>query len=152
MAQRVHDDHLASDQPLHVPVHRGHDRGNFFFSCIVARALNRSSQDVMQASLPGFVDAVKVDDFTIGKNALHLVSMRALPDQPHQKDYPKEEWIDQGSTEHPLDPKRMSEEDKAKRVEAGVEDLDQSGDYVNFEVRRFHDLAGLRILTRISYA
>lgn len=40
----------------------------------------------MQASLPSFVDAVKVEDFTIGKNALRIVSMRALPDQPHEKD------------------------------------------------------------------
>ncbi|KAK4703048.1 hypothetical protein P7C70_g3172, partial [Phenoliferia sp. Uapishka_3] len=90
-------------------------------------------EDVMQASLPSFVDAVKVDDFTIGKNSLRLVSMRALPDQPHQKDYPKEEWIDQGSSEYAIDPKRMSEEAKAKKVD-GNEDLDQSGDYVNFEL------------------
>lgn len=23
--------------------------------------------------------------------------MRALPDQPHEKEYPREEWIDQGA-------------------------------------------------------
>ncbi|KAL8286155.1 hypothetical protein RQP46_004643 [Phenoliferia psychrophenolica] len=93
-------------------------------------------EDVMQASLPGFIDAVKVDDFTIGKNALHLVSMRALPDQPHHKDYPKEEWIDQGDKEHALDPKLMSEEQKQKKVqsEGADADMDQSGDYVNFEL------------------
>ena len=90
----------------------------------------------MQASLPGFVDAVKVDDFTIGKNALHLVSMRALPDQPGDKDYPKEEWIDQGSKEHALDPNNMPADKKQKVVESGgaEADLDQSGDYVNFEL------------------
>lgn len=97
-------------------------------------------EDVMQASLPGFVDAVKVDDFTIGKNALRIVSMRALPDQPHEKEYPREEWIDQGSREDALDPKRRTseqkEKDKQEAVEQGnlPEDEDQTGDYVNFEI------------------
>ncbi|KAK4055259.1 hypothetical protein OIV83_000541 [Microbotryomycetes sp. JL201] len=98
-------------------------------------------EDVMQQSLPGFIDAVKVDDFTIGKNALRIVSMRALPDQPHEKDYPKEEWIDQGSEEDALDPKRRKkkEDQEEKHEEAlqnGIppEEEDQTGDYVNFEV------------------
>lgn len=51
----------------------------------------------MQASLPGLVDAVKIADFTIGKNALRIISVRALPDHPQDKDYPRDEWIDQGN-------------------------------------------------------
>lgn len=64
--------------------------------------------------------------------------MRALPDQPHEKDYPKEEWIDQGSDEQPLDPKRRKggEEGKKKEIEDEADgvDEDQTGDYVNYEV------------------
>lgn len=102
----------------------------------------------MQASLPSFVEAVKVDDFTIGKNALRIVSMRALPDQPTEPDYPKEEWIDQG------DKSVRVEQQGKKGGEDGVDvsshlprssslggclrcgdtQLDQTGDYVNFEV------------------
>ncbi|SGY31845.1 BQ5605_C002g01266 [Microbotryum silenes-dioicae] len=108
-------------------------------------------EDVMQASLPGFIDAVKVEDFTIGKNALRIISMRALPDQPNESGYPHEEWIDQGSEEEALDPSRrkkkvdkrkdLTEEESKKLDEINkqvegedVEDEDQTGDYVNFEV------------------
>lgn len=115
-------------------------------------------EDVMQASLPGFVDAVKVsrmacissgqqltsslqvDDFTIGKNALRIVSMRALPDQPHEKEYPREEWIDQGSKEDALDPNRRTEEQKKQdekeaALQSGTnpEDEDQTGEYARAE-------------------
>ncbi|SCV68713.1 BQ2448_834 [Microbotryum intermedium] len=108
-------------------------------------------EDVMQASLPGFVDVVKVEDFTIGKNALRIISMRALPDQPNESEYPHEEWIDQGSEEEALDPARrkkkvdkrkdLSEEELKKLDEINKqvegedpEDEDQTGDYVNFEI------------------
>lgn len=42
--------------------------------------------------------------------------MRALPDQPSDKEYPREEWIDQGDREAALDPNRRikSEEQKEK--------------------------------------
>ncbi|ORY73397.1 hypothetical protein BCR35DRAFT_148274 [Leucosporidium creatinivorum] len=95
-------------------------------------------EDVMQASLPGFIDAVKIDDFTIGQNALRIVSMRALPDQPHESDYPKEEWIDQGDEDAALDPNRRTKqekkEDQIKTPGETPEDEDQTGDYVNFEI------------------
>ncbi|GAA5950615.1 hypothetical protein JCM10213_006938 [Rhodosporidiobolus nylandii] len=100
-------------------------------------------EDVMQASLPGFVDAVKVEDFTIGRNAFRILNMRALPDQPGEPDYPKEEWIDQGDREAALDPKRRAakREEKAEKEEevltregTSPEDEDQTGDYVNYEV------------------
>ncbi|GAA5909086.1 uncharacterized protein JCM6883_002600 [Sporobolomyces salmoneus] len=104
-------------------------------------------EDVMQASLPGFIDAVKVEDFTIGKNAFRILNIRALPDQPTDPDYPKEEWIDQGDREAALDPNRREkkeEEAKEKKLEkskdilqeegTSPEDEDQTGDYVNMEI------------------
>ncbi|GAA6022197.1 hypothetical protein JCM10207_003939 [Rhodosporidiobolus poonsookiae] len=103
-------------------------------------------EDVMQASLPGFVDAVKIEDFSIGRNAFRILNMRALPDQPGEPDYPKEEWIDQGSREEALDPNRRiaKPEDKGKKAEkeeevlnqegTSPEDEDQTGDYVNYEI------------------
>lgn len=36
--------------------------------------------------------------------------MRALPDQPHEKEYPREEWINQG--QKPEEQDGVSEEDK----------------------------------------
>ena len=42
-------------------------------------ALTDTIEDVIQASLPGFVDAVKIADFSLGKDALRIVSMRGLP-------------------------------------------------------------------------
>ncbi|GAA5828103.1 hypothetical protein JCM11251_002590 [Rhodosporidiobolus azoricus] len=100
-------------------------------------------EDVMQASLPGFVDAVKIDDFTIGRNSIRILNMRALPDQPGEPEYPREEWIDQGDREAALDPNRREKkrEDKAEKEEqvlnqegTSPEDEDQTGDYVNYEV------------------
>ncbi|QRW25571.1 C2 domain-containing protein [Rhizoctonia solani] len=82
-------------------------------------------EDIMQQSLPGFVDAVRISDIGQGTNPFRIVSMRALPDQPGDKEYPREEWIDQGTNEL-MD--RAEAERKAGR------DADQAGDYVNFEV------------------
>jgi len=89
-------------------------------------------EDVMQASLPGIVNAIKISDYGQGSNPVRIVSMRALPDKPTDKDYPKEEWIDQGV-------KPSSEEQEAKRNEqlsksSEEQDLDESGEYVNYEV------------------
>ncbi|GAA5990859.1 hypothetical protein JCM10908_000050 [Rhodotorula pacifica] len=98
-------------------------------------------EDVMQASLPGFVDAVKIEDFTIGKNAFRILNMRALPDQPQDADYPKEEWIDQGDREAALDPKRREKKEQEERnaseevlKQEDPEDEEQTGDYVNYEI------------------
>ncbi|GAA6056005.1 hypothetical protein JCM3770_002138 [Rhodotorula araucariae] len=100
-------------------------------------------EDVLQASLPGFVDAVKIEDFSLGNNAFRILNMRALPDQPHEKDYPREEWIDQGDREAALDPNRRVPASKApeqkteevlKAEGTNPEDEDQAGDYVNYEI------------------
>jgi Ca2+-dependent lipid-binding protein len=102
----------------------------------------------MQASLPGFVDAVKIEDFTIGHNALRILSMRALPDQPHEAEYPREEWIDQGDRENALDPNRrvQKKEDKAKKEQ---EVLNKEGTSPEDEVRP--SLFSLSISTLTSF-
>lgn len=85
---------------------------------------------------------------TIGKNAFRILNMRALPDQPTDPDYPKEEWIDQGDREAALDPSRRVKSEKEKEKESqeegeqadevmkreNPEDEDQTGDYVNYEI------------------
>ncbi|KIJ49556.1 hypothetical protein M422DRAFT_225382 [Sphaerobolus stellatus SS14] len=76
-------------------------------------------------SLPGFVDAVRISDIGQGSNPVRIVSMRALPDKPTDKEYPREEWIDQGTNT------LLKQQEKARQE---GKDIDQSGDYVNFEV------------------
>lgn len=55
--------------------------------------------------------------------------MRALPDQPGEKEYPREEWIDQGTGD-------LGGVDMAKKKTPGEKmlaekvDRDQAGDYV----------------------
>lgn len=106
-------------------------------------------EDVMQASLPGFIEAVKVADIGQGTNPFRIIAMRALPDQPGDKGYPKEEWIDQGEADRKRAESEGKEDDKSKgKSEIGkAEDFtDQSGDYVNFGARSvlFRDDASLR--------
>jgi hypothetical protein len=62
-----------------------------------------------------FVDAVKIEHMTIGRNAFWILNMRALPDQPTDSDYPKDEWIDQGDREAALDPNRRSRRGRRRR-------------------------------------
>ena len=50
-------------------------------------------EDILQASLPSFVDAVRIADIGQGTNPVRIVSMRALPDMPGHPDYPREEWV-----------------------------------------------------------
>ncbi|THV04790.1 hypothetical protein K435DRAFT_714363 [Dendrothele bispora CBS 962.96] len=82
-------------------------------------------EDIMQQSLPGFVDAVRISDIGQGSNPFRIVSMRALPDKPTSPTYPKEEWIDQGTT--------LLQKKKEEDAKNGI-DSDQTGDYVNYEV------------------
>lgn len=77
--------------------------------------------------LDQFQDSVKLSDLGQGTNPVRIVAMRGLPDQPGDKEYPREEWIDQGK------PPVLSPEEEAKKKEEGREDAsldDQSGDYV----------------------
>ncbi|KZT59170.1 hypothetical protein CALCODRAFT_516259 [Calocera cornea HHB12733] len=82
-------------------------------------------EDVMQQSLPKFVEAVRISDLGQGDNALRILSMRALPDRPGEPEYPRAEWIDQGTGDILKKEEEMRKEGKA---------ADQAGDYVNYEV------------------
>lgn len=50
-------------------------------------------EDIMQASLPKFVDAVRISDLGLGTEPFRIISMRGLPDKQEDKNYPREEWI-----------------------------------------------------------
>ena len=80
-------------------------------------------EDVLQQSLPGFIDAVRITDLGQGSNPFRVTSIRALPDQPGDEGYPKTGWIDEG------DPNIKSKDTAGKDLEE-----DQAGDYYNFEV------------------
>lgn len=75
-------------------------------------------EDVMQASLPTFVEAVKVGDMGLGTNPFRFISMRGLPDQMGDKTHPREEWI---TGDH-------AGENKSQNMD------DNSGDYINLEL------------------
>ncbi|OCF60178.1 C2 domain-containing protein [Kwoniella mangroviensis CBS 10435] len=80
-------------------------------------------EDILQQSLPGFVDAVRITDLGQGSNPLRITSIRALPDQPGDEGYPKSGWINQGN------------EDIHSKDTAGKDITeDEAGDYYNFEV------------------
>lgn len=87
-------------------------------------------EDVMQASLPGIIDAVKISDYGQGSNPVRIISMRGLPDRTTDKDYPKEEWIDQGEKQTKKD---ADERDKLSKT-TEEQDMDEAGDYVNLEI------------------
>lgn len=90
-------------------------------------------EDIMQQSLPGFVDAVKIDDIGIGDNPFRLVAMRGLADTMGDKEYPREEWIDQGKKEEAKGD--VKPEDLAHDADGdGVPDEDESGDFLNYEI------------------
>jgi len=94
-------------------------------------------EDVLQASLPGVIDAVRIADVGQGTNPLRIVSMRALADLPTHKEYPREEWVgldkDTQSKLQEKDAAKGESNDPAKDV-SGMADDDQTGDYLNYEI------------------
>ncbi|KAJ3523496.1 hypothetical protein NM688_g8720 [Phlebia brevispora] len=90
-------------------------------------------EDILQQSLPSFVDAVRIADIGQGTNPARIVSMRALPDRPGHPDYPREEWVgldkDEQSRRQAQDVDTGEPHDPSKQV-----DTDQTGDYLNYEV------------------
>ncbi|WFD33258.1 hypothetical protein MCUN1_000071 [Malassezia cuniculi] len=81
-------------------------------------------EDIMQSSLPAFVDAVKISDFGLGENPLRFIAMRGLADLMTDPEYPRRTWIERG--EDP--PNEVSEEvDKSEKD-------DNAGDFLNMEV------------------
>ncbi|ORX35103.1 hypothetical protein BD324DRAFT_582681 [Kockovaella imperatae] len=80
-------------------------------------------EDILQQSLPSFVDAVRITDIGQGSNPFRITSIRALPDQPGDEGYPKTSWINQGNDDIP------TKDTAGKELKE-----DQAGDYYNFEV------------------
>ena len=79
-------------------------------------------EDILQQSLPGFVDAVRITDLGQGVNPVRLTSIRALPDKPGDEGYPKKGWINEGN-----------EDIKSKTMAGDELEEDDAGDYYNFE-------------------
>lgn len=84
----------------------------------------------MQASLPGFVDAVRISDIGQGSNPVRIISMRALPDQPGDKEYPREEWIADGKAPGTTPSDGVDKVEERAMTYADGAMNDQSGDYV----------------------
>lgn len=95
-------------------------------------------EDILQASLPGFVDAVRIADIGQGTNPLRIVSMRALPDQPGHPDYPREEWVGLDKDKESKDQQMQANEGGAGGEGAEGEDTDQTGDYLVSSLSLFH--------------
>jgi hypothetical protein len=86
-------------------------------------------EDVLQASLPNVVSAIRLADVGQGTNPLRIVAMRALPDQPGHPDYPREEWVGLDKDTQ----SRIQAQDKEKGGSANPSeevDTDQTGDYL----------------------
>lgn len=92
-------------------------------------------EDVLQASLPGFIDAVRIADIGQGTNPIRIVSMRALADQPDHPDYPREEWVrlDKDAQSKAQATEKDQDGDASSDPSKEI-DTDQTGDYVNYEV------------------
>lgn len=80
-------------------------------------------EDIMQQSLPGFVEAVRISDFGQGTNPLRILSIRALADEQGSPGYPKDNWINKGDNKA-----------KSKDTSGKIIDEDAAGDYYNFEI------------------
>lgn len=61
-------------------------------------------EDVMQASLPKFITAVRIADLGQGRNPLRIVAMRGLPDVQGERLKHGDDWIDQGKNVCPPPP------------------------------------------------
>lgn len=97
-------------------------------------------EDIMQASLPGFIDGVKISGISQGESPFRLIAMRGLADVMGDKDYPREEWI-ANKEERAKIQKEQAEADakpgKEKTEPAendadgdGINDDDESGDFL----------------------
>lgn len=88
-------------------------------------------EDVLQASLPGFIDAVRIADIGQGTNPIRIVSMRALADQPDHPDYPREEWVrlDKDAQSKAQATEKDQDGDASSDPSKEI-DTDQTGDYV----------------------
>lgn len=105
-------------------------------------------EDIMQSSLPSFVDSVKISDFGLGEHPLRLIALRGLADVMTDPNYPRKTWIeknegpdgtlhdsqsgkreeDKQRPERENDPETVSPEDTEQAKE------DEAGDFLNMEV------------------
>lgn len=104
-------------------------------------------EDIMQQSLPGFIDGVKISGISQGESAFRLVAMRGLADMMGDKEYPREEWIAnkeerQKIAQQKAEEKKKDGGDKEGEEEEdndadgdGVADEDESGDFLVSEIR-----------------
>lgn len=93
-------------------------------------------EDVMQQSLPGFIQAVKISDLSQGSNPFRLVCVRALADVMGDKGYPRPDWIHEDKEEENGKGDKVLEK-KATENDAdgdGIADDDEAGDFYNAEV------------------
>lgn len=101
-------------------------------------------EDVMQQSLPGIVDAVKISDVGHGTNPFRFVSMRGLADVMEDPNYPRDQWVTQGKAVEdrnvPQEQKVQKAGEDSKEVAKedadgdGIADEDEAGDYLCYEV------------------
>jgi hypothetical protein len=92
-------------------------------------------EDVMQQSVPGFIQAVKISDLSQGTNPFRMVCLRALADVMGEKGYPRAEWMKEGQPE-PQTQTDQKAEIAAKKNDAdgdGISDDDEAGDFYNVE-------------------
>ena len=107
-------------------------------------------EDVLQASLPGFIDAVRIADIGQGTNPVRVVSMRALADQPGRPDYPREEWV--GLDKDAQSKAEATEKDMNGNTSSDPAheiDTDQTGDYLVSVSFSTHSRPSLTIAVRI---
>ncbi|TFK47021.1 hypothetical protein OE88DRAFT_1666844 [Heliocybe sulcata] len=94
-------------------------------------------EDVLQASLPNFIEAVRLTDVGQGTNPVRIVSMRALPDQPGHPKYPQEEWVGlDKDTQSKIKAEQENKKSQAQNADPAAAEIDndQSGDYLNYEI------------------
>ena len=96
-------------------------------------------EDIMQSSLPSFVEAVKISDFGLGENPLRMIAMRALADVMNDPEYPRRTWIEHSEGMHDGTEKDGAEEAQGDEGDAAGElkeskEQDDAGDFLNMEV------------------
>lgn len=91
-------------------------------------------EDVMQQSLPGFIQAVKISDLSHGTNPFRMVCMRALADVMGEKGYPRADWIPDNKEEGKGADGKAVEKKENDADGDGISDDDEAGDFYNVEV------------------
>ena len=96
-------------------------------------------EDIMQQSLPGIVDAVKISDVGHGTSPFRFIAFRGLADVMGDPDYPREQWITQGKAKEDDLPKPQVEKKEGEEAihdadGDGVADEDESGDFLCYEI------------------